>query len=170
MIDVDTQLCGVIGNPVGHSLSPAIHNAGYAAQGLNFVYLAFEVSDVKSVLDGMRAMPNFRGLQYWLRRWLCPQSLEGHYLPAMCAKRLRRRLLQEGFEIIYCDPWGTFDFWYPPGLKIDPRQVSRTNWYLYRVKEVLSRLGLNQFPTWWASPFIVSLARKTATGHPARDK
>ncbi|MFP6584773.1 MAG: shikimate dehydrogenase [Candidatus Hydrogenedentota bacterium] len=62
MIDVNTQLCGVIGNPVGHSLSPAIHNAGYAAQGLNFVYLAFEVSDVKSVLDGMRAMPNFRGL------------------------------------------------------------------------------------------------------------
>lgn len=62
MIDVDTQLCGVIGNPVGHSLSPAIHNAGYAAQGLNFVYLAFEVSDVKAALDGMRAMPNFRGL------------------------------------------------------------------------------------------------------------
>lgn len=62
MIDVNTQLCGVIGNPVGHSLSPAIHNAGYLAQGLNFVYLAFEVSDVGSVLNGMRAMPNFRGL------------------------------------------------------------------------------------------------------------
>ena len=62
MINVDTQLCGVIGNPVGHSLSPAIHNAGYAAQGLNFVYLAFEVSDVAAVLHGMRSMPNFRGL------------------------------------------------------------------------------------------------------------
>ena len=62
MINSDTQLCGVIGNPVGHSLSPAIHNAGYAAQELNFVYLAFEVSDVGAVLKGMRAMPNFRGL------------------------------------------------------------------------------------------------------------
>lgn len=62
MIDVNTQLCGVMGSPVGHSLSPAIHNAGYAAQGLNFVYLAFEVSDVAGVLRGMRAMPNFRGL------------------------------------------------------------------------------------------------------------
>ena len=62
MIDVNTQLCGVIGNPVGHSLSPAIHNAGYAAQDLNFVYLAFEVSDVGAVLEGMRALPNFRGL------------------------------------------------------------------------------------------------------------
>lgn len=62
MIDVDTQLCGVIGNPVGHSMSPAIHNAGYGAQGLNFVYLAFEVSDVGACLGGMRSMPNFRGL------------------------------------------------------------------------------------------------------------
>jgi shikimate dehydrogenase len=62
MIDVDTQLCGVIGNPVGHSLSPLIHNAGYGAQGLNFVYLAFEVVDVGACLAGMRSMPNFRGL------------------------------------------------------------------------------------------------------------
>ena len=62
MIDVDTQLCGVIGNPVGHSMSPLIHNAGYGAQGLNFVYLAFEVADVGASLAGMRSMPNFRGL------------------------------------------------------------------------------------------------------------
>ena len=61
-IDAHTTLCGIIGNPVTHSLSPAIHNAGYAAQGLNYVYLAFEVEDVAVVLEGMRAMPNFRGL------------------------------------------------------------------------------------------------------------
>jgi len=62
MINVDTQLCGVIGNPVKHSMSPAIHNAGYATQNLNYVYLAFEVSDVGAFLQGMRSMPNFRGL------------------------------------------------------------------------------------------------------------
>jgi len=61
-IDTDTQLCGVIGNPVGHSRSPRIHNAAYEAAGLNFAYLAFEVSDVASCLAGMRSMPNFRGL------------------------------------------------------------------------------------------------------------
>jgi shikimate dehydrogenase len=61
-IDAHTMLCGIIGNPVKHSLSPDIHNAGYAAQGLNYVYLAFEVEDVAGVLAGMRAMPNFRGL------------------------------------------------------------------------------------------------------------
>jgi shikimate dehydrogenase len=62
MMDVNTQLCGVIGNPVKHSMSPAIHNAGYAAQDLNFAYLAFEVEDVAACLTGMRSMPNFRGL------------------------------------------------------------------------------------------------------------
>lgn len=57
-----TQLCAVIGNPIGHSLSPAIHNAAFAALGLDFVYLAFPVEDVKGMLAGMRAVENFRGL------------------------------------------------------------------------------------------------------------
>ncbi len=61
-IDTQTKLCAVIGHPVGHSLSPAIHNAAFAQLGLNFVYLAFDVTDVKSVLAGMRAMPSWRGL------------------------------------------------------------------------------------------------------------
>ncbi len=61
-ITTNTKLCVVIGNPVGHSLSPAIHNAGYAALGLDFVYLAFPVEDVASLLGGMRATSNFRGM------------------------------------------------------------------------------------------------------------
>lgn len=61
-IDTSTQLCAVIGNPVAHSLSPAMHNAAFKAAGLNFVYLAFGVSDVGAFLTGMRAMPSFRGL------------------------------------------------------------------------------------------------------------
>ena len=61
-IDTSTQFCAVIGNPVGHSLSPAIHNAAFAATGLNFVYGAFRVEDVGACLAGMRAMNGFRGL------------------------------------------------------------------------------------------------------------
>jgi shikimate dehydrogenase len=61
-INPNTKLCAVIGNPVGHSLSPAIHNRAFQELGLDFVYLAFRVEDVRSAVSGMRALENFRGL------------------------------------------------------------------------------------------------------------
>lgn len=60
-IDTHTQLCGLIGNPVEHSLSPAIHNAAFQALGLNYVYLAFKVEDLPSAVRGLRALGNLRG-------------------------------------------------------------------------------------------------------------
>jgi len=61
-ISASTQFCAVIGNPIGHSLSPAIHNAAFAATGLDFVYLAFRIEDLAGVFAGMRAIPSFRGM------------------------------------------------------------------------------------------------------------
>ncbi len=61
-IDAHTRLCAVIGNPVEHSLSPALHNAAFQAAGLNYVYTAFRVEDVPACLAGMRAMHGFRGM------------------------------------------------------------------------------------------------------------
>jgi shikimate dehydrogenase len=61
-IDTNTKLCAVIGNPVEHSLSPAMHNAAFEATGLNYVYVAFHVEDVAGCLAGMRALPSFRGM------------------------------------------------------------------------------------------------------------
>jgi shikimate dehydrogenase len=61
-ISPSTKLCAVIGNPVAHSLSPAIHNRAFEELGLDFVYLAFRVEDVQSAVAGMRALENFRGL------------------------------------------------------------------------------------------------------------
>ncbi len=61
-IGTSTQVCAIIGNPVEHSLSPAIHNAAFAALDLDFVYVAFPVEDVKGALAGMRALKNFRGM------------------------------------------------------------------------------------------------------------
>ena len=62
LIATTTKLCAVIGNPVAHSLSPALHNAAFDELGLDFVYVAFRVEDVKSALAGMRALENFRGM------------------------------------------------------------------------------------------------------------
>jgi hypothetical protein len=39
-----TRVVGIIGDPVTHSRSPAIHNAAFAALGLDWVYVAFPVS------------------------------------------------------------------------------------------------------------------------------
>jgi hypothetical protein len=61
-IDTETKLCAVIGNPVKHSLSPAMHNAAFQSADLNYVYLAFNVTGVQACVAGMRALPSFRGL------------------------------------------------------------------------------------------------------------
>ncbi|WP_028309450.1 shikimate dehydrogenase [Desulfitibacter alkalitolerans] len=42
-INAKTNLIGIIGNPVGHSLSPLIHNHLFELLNLNYVYLAFDV-------------------------------------------------------------------------------------------------------------------------------
>jgi shikimate dehydrogenase len=57
-ITAQTQLCGLLGNPVDHSLSPAIHNAAF---GLNFAYLAFPVEDLENAIRGIRALGHIRG-------------------------------------------------------------------------------------------------------------
>ncbi|MCX5907207.1 MAG: shikimate dehydrogenase [Deltaproteobacteria bacterium] len=56
MIDGRTQLYGVMGNPVRHSLSPIIHNGAFKRLGLNAVYLAFEVQDLKEAVRGIRGL------------------------------------------------------------------------------------------------------------------
>ncbi len=61
-ISPSTRFCMVIGDPIAHSLSPAIHNAAYAELDLDFVYVACRVEDVKGAVAGMRALDNFRGM------------------------------------------------------------------------------------------------------------
>jgi shikimate dehydrogenase len=60
-INVHTQFCGIIGNPVEHSLSPAIHNAAFRALDINCVYLAWKVEAIGDAIRGLRALGNFRG-------------------------------------------------------------------------------------------------------------
>lgn len=52
------RLAGLIGSPVDHSLSPAIHRAGFAAAGVDWSYVAFDVPDgsAGAALDAMRVL------------------------------------------------------------------------------------------------------------------
>ncbi|MFC1871088.1 shikimate dehydrogenase [Chloroflexota bacterium] len=56
MIDSSTCVCCLIGDPIEHSLSPLIHNAGYQSLGLNFIYLSFPVRDIERAISGIRGL------------------------------------------------------------------------------------------------------------------
>jgi len=58
-----TRVCGVIGDPVEHTMSPAMHNAAFRQMGLDYCYVPFRVKseDLGRAIDGMRAL-NIRGL------------------------------------------------------------------------------------------------------------
>ncbi len=62
MIDVNTRLVGLLGYPLGHSLSPLMQNRAFELTGLNFLYLPIEVEnkDYCQLLEGMKKM-NFIG-------------------------------------------------------------------------------------------------------------
>ncbi|MGA2098263.1 MAG: shikimate dehydrogenase [Candidatus Acidiferrum sp.] len=51
-----TRVYGVVGNPVGHSLSPLMHNTGFVARKVDAVYLPFLVKDLR---DFLKAVPEF---------------------------------------------------------------------------------------------------------------
>jgi 3-dehydroquinate dehydratase / shikimate dehydrogenase len=52
----DAALYGVVGNPVLHSLSPVMHNAGFAALGLNAAYVPLEAATADDFVAFARAM------------------------------------------------------------------------------------------------------------------
>jgi 3-dehydroquinate dehydratase/shikimate dehydrogenase len=58
-IDADTQVYGVVGDPVGHSLSPLVHNHAFRAEGINAVYAPFRVprADLPAFLKEFDRLP-----------------------------------------------------------------------------------------------------------------
>ncbi|MCE5341382.1 MAG: shikimate dehydrogenase [Planctomycetaceae bacterium] len=66
-INKDTELFGVIADPVGHSISPAVHNACFAAKNYNGVYLPMLVkggnAEFDKFLNNITSRPwlNFKG-------------------------------------------------------------------------------------------------------------
>jgi 3-dehydroquinate dehydratase/shikimate dehydrogenase len=51
-----TVICGVIGNPIAHSLSPLLHNAGYVAARRDAMFLPFLVENLR---EFVRTIPEF---------------------------------------------------------------------------------------------------------------
>lgn len=59
-----TQIAGVIGNPVSHSLSPAMHNAAYEAMGLDWVYVPLHVEDDMGLRRLLAAVPSMSAVGF----------------------------------------------------------------------------------------------------------
>ncbi len=55
-INGKTKLYGILGNPVSHSLSPVMHNAAFAATGINGAYLPFPAPDIADAVIGIRGL------------------------------------------------------------------------------------------------------------------
>ena len=58
-----TTLCGVIGDPIEHTMSPVMHNAAFKELGIDFLYVPFRVKkdELGKAIEGMRAL-NIKGL------------------------------------------------------------------------------------------------------------
>lgn len=53
-----TGLCALVGSPVSHSISPAMHNEAFKQLGLDYAYLAFDVDTqhLKTAVEGLRTL------------------------------------------------------------------------------------------------------------------
>ncbi|MBV9455874.1 MAG: quinate/shikimate dehydrogenase, partial [Rubrobacter sp.] len=58
MLTGKTKLLGIIGHPVEHSLSPYMHNAAFAADGADYVYIAMDVEPnrLPAAVEGLAAL------------------------------------------------------------------------------------------------------------------
>ncbi len=58
-----TRVCGVIGDPIEHTMSPVMHNAAFREIGMDYVYLPFRVArdEIGKAIAGMRSL-NLAGL------------------------------------------------------------------------------------------------------------
>ena len=63
LISGKTIICGIIGDPIEHTMSPIMHNTAFKKLGLDYAYVPFNVKslELKKAVEGMRGL-NIRGL------------------------------------------------------------------------------------------------------------
>jgi shikimate dehydrogenase len=79
-IDSNTRLYAVMGNPVGHSLSPVMHNAAFRQTGHNGVYVALQVTDLPGAVAAIRVL-NIRGCSVTIPHKVTVMDLLDHVDP-----------------------------------------------------------------------------------------
>ena len=89
VINRETRVFGVIGHPVGHSMSPAIHNAGFDAANVNAVYLPMPIP------------PEYEHFKATVSSWLAMDSLHfgGASVTIPHKENLLRFVAEQGGEI-----------------------------------------------------------------------
>ena len=101
-----TQPFAVLGHPIGHTLSPVMHNASLAALGLDAIYLAFDVKPERlmTVLPAMRSL-GFGGVNLTIPHKVAVIPLVDGLSPAAelmgavnCVHRVDGRLLGENTD------------------------------------------------------------------------
>jgi len=67
MISGKTRVCGVIGDPIEHTMSPVMHNAAFKELGLDYLYVPLRVKreELGKAVESVRAL-NIRGLNVTL--------------------------------------------------------------------------------------------------------
>jgi len=95
-----TRVAAVIGDPVRHSLSPVIHNAAFAATGLDWVYLALPVVDgeAEGALAGMRSF-GFDGLSVTMPHKSAVAALVDSLSPAAAALEAVNCVVRDGSRL-----------------------------------------------------------------------
>ena len=63
VISGKTIVCGIIGDPIEHTMSPVMHNAAFKTMGLDYIYIPFQVKSVvlRKAVEGIRGL-NIRGM------------------------------------------------------------------------------------------------------------
>jgi shikimate dehydrogenase len=58
-----TTICGIIGDPIEHSMSPVMHNAAFQTSGIDYAYVPFKVKSLqlRKAIEGIRGL-NVRGV------------------------------------------------------------------------------------------------------------
>jgi shikimate dehydrogenase len=110
MINGRTQLIGLIGWPVGHSFSPAMHNAAAQAAGVNYVYLPLPVRP-EDVATAVPALPTlgFRGVNVTIPHKQAVMSLLDEINPAAAAiGAVNTIVVEQGRMIGHNTDWSGF--------------------------------------------------------------